>query len=67
MFGWFRGREPAPEAAPLVLPRDSDDAVFHVERFERALEQCTNPNKKPELEKNLAYWKAILAANELKA
>lgn len=55
-------RRPAPPV--IASRRDHDRAAVHVERFTRALEQCTNPAKRGELERNLRYWTLIQQAEE---
>lgn len=46
-----------PESANIE--RDMDKLDFHIRRFRLALEQCTNPRKRPELEKNLRYYENL--------
>lgn len=50
----------APLSVPARAPRYKVD--FHIERFERAIAQCEKPAKLVELQANLAYWRAIRAA-----
>lgn len=58
---WFR--EPTP--LPIVPVRTEGEKVeFHIRRFTRALEQCTDAKKRADLERNLRYWLAIKAAQE---
>lgn len=40
------------------LPQ-SNKADWQVKRFSSALETCTNPARRIELEAHLAYWKAL--------
>lgn len=55
------GRKPA---NPPLTERDKSKAAYHIERFARALEQCQNLQKRPELERNLAYWTRVKALEE---
>lgn len=63
ILAWFK--KPTPPAPPPIVGRDDTEKVaFHIERFERALSQCTNDAKRADLAKNLAYWQAIKSAQE---
>lgn len=42
---------------PIMFSEKKVD--FNIERFERAIFQCQNPDKLPELKKNLAYWQSL--------
>ncbi len=42
-----------------------DKIDLHVARFTRAIDQCNNPAKLQELQRNLAYWQALKAAAAL--
>lgn len=68
LVGWLRFRPrkpvvPVAESSPEPVRLDDMTQVdFHIERFERAIEQGTNPVKMIELRRNLAYWQALKAA-----
>jgi hypothetical protein len=60
--------EPIPvmRGDPITAARTSADKVdFHISRFTRAIEQCERPEKRQDLERNLAYWQAIRDARSL--
>lgn len=42
-----------------ITERSMSKVDFHIARFRRALDQCTNPRKKKELERNLKYWTGV--------
>lgn len=63
MFKWLFPEKPVP-LPPLPARREGEKVDFHVQRFTRALEQCTNEAKRSELERYLRYWTAIKAAQE---
>lgn len=68
-MNWFSrlfSQEPAPEvqsASALTLAAPAK-IEFHIRRFRRAIEQCTDPERLPELQANLDYWLAIEAADK---
>ena len=64
---------PAEEVVPAIMPvasagNESMKKIdFHVRRFTLALEQCDKgPERKAELKRNLDYWLARKAAEELR-
>jgi len=62
ILAWFR--KPKFTPPPIVGRDDTENVEFHIERFERALSQCTNDAKRTELERNLHYWKGLKALQE---
>jgi hypothetical protein len=72
LLDYFRPSAPPP--APCVPPplpsaadatRNIDRVGFHIERFERAIEQCQKgPERIAELQRELDYWRAIKTAQE---
>jgi hypothetical protein len=63
-----RGRETELNAAirATATARDKQMAAFHVRRFSDAIEQCDRPERLPELERNLRYWRAVASAEEMR-
>lgn len=56
--------ELAPHEGPIIPTRTQLEKVdYHIARFERALDQCSNSARLEELRSNLAYWKAVKAAS----
>jgi hypothetical protein len=57
---------PPPPPPPIVIPdatrATSEKVDFHIERFERAIAQSTNPARRAELEANLKFWRAAKAS-----
>lgn len=43
----------------------NEKVAANIHRFEMAIEQCSNPEKMRELNRNLAYWRAIASAREI--
>lgn len=65
----FLGRDdptPRPFIMPDPAPRrtDREKVQFHIDRFERALAQCTKGEaREAELRANLDYWTALRDAD----
>lgn len=51
----------------VLTERDREMAAFHVRRFSDAVEQCEKPERLPELERNLRYWQAVSAAEQMRS
>jgi hypothetical protein len=55
-------------ASVTATERDRKLAPFHIQRFTAAIEQCEKgPERMAELERNLRYWQAVQAAEELRS
>lgn len=53
------------KSAPFALPAglripSRERLIFHVARFRRAIDQCSNPARLPELHKWLDYYEGLL-------
>jgi uncharacterized membrane protein len=53
-------------AGTVLTERDRKMAAFHVRRFSDAVEQCEKPERREELQNNLRYWQAVMAAEEVR-